>query len=155
MSGSTRTTEALLTTAWVANAVPLQPHRSAEQGAGVVRRAADLAGQAASGGAPRARAAPREEGHDHAVAEFEAGDTLAEDIDDARSLVPEEHRGRTHTISIDDGEVGVADPGHLDAHQQFSGPRGIQLQPADRQGSGCREWRLRPAVLEYRADDLH
>jgi len=67
----------------------------------------------------------------------------------------EKHGSGTYPTAIYDRKVGMADPSHLDAHEEFTGARGIQFQPADRERSGCREGRLRPAVLQYGAEDLH
>ena len=135
--------------------VPVEAHRSAEQRAGIVGRASDLAGEATTGGASRTRAAAGKEGHHHSVAGHEVGDTAAEVLDDSGGLMAEKHRSRPHPIAVDDRQVGMADARHLDAHQELSWARSIQFQPANRQGSGCGEGWFRPAALEYRADDLH
>ena len=108
-----------------------------------------------TGGTARTRAAAGEKGHHHSVAGHEVGDVIEELLDDSGGLMAEKHRSRPHSNAVDDRQVGVADAGHLTAHQELAGARSIQFQLANPQGSGGNEGWFRPAALEYRADDLH
>ena len=85
--------------------VPVKPHRSAEQCAGIVGRASDLAGEATTGGASRTRAAAGKKGHHHSVAWHEVGDVTAQLLDDSGGLMAEKHRGRPHPTAVDDRQV--------------------------------------------------
>jgi hypothetical protein len=70
--------------------------------------------------AVRAVAAAWHEDHDDVIAELNAGDTLAERLDYSRCFMTEHHGDRPRPVSIDDGQVRVAETGGGDAHQHFA-----------------------------------
>src|SRR5699024_1919683 len=112
-------------------AVAVEADVATEEGAGRVRGAARGAREPSVGAAARARAAAREARHHHAVTESEAVDARAELLDDAGGLVTQEHRGGPGAVPVDDGEVGVADPGGLDPHEDLAGSGRVELERSD------------------------
>jgi len=82
-------------------------------------------------------AAGRHEHHDDVVAGHEVGHVLADRLDDARRLVPEGHRHGPRAVAVDDREVGVAQPGRADPHQDFAAARPVQLDRCDAERLAC------------------
>ena len=120
-----------------------------------VRGASDAAGQSPVGRALGALAAARQEGHDHTRAEGQVVDAVADLLDDAGGLVAEQYGRRAHAVAVDDAEVGMADAGGLDAHQDLAGAGGRQVEIVHRKRPG---FGVRPAktdLFEYGATDPH
>jgi hypothetical protein len=70
-------------------------------------------------------------------------------------LVTEQHGHRTHAIAVDDREIRVAQPGRLDAHEDLTRPRRVEVELPHRDGSRCGIWPLATDLLEDCAGDLH
>ena len=83
-------------------------------------------GEAIPGAGPPARAALAAHGppiEDDEVAGRDAGDTVADRVDDPRGLVTEEIREVLADAALPVVKVGVADTARLHAHGHLSGPR--------------------------------
>jgi hypothetical protein len=61
------------------------------------------------------------------VAEFESGDASADLLDHARSLVAQHDRGGHRRESVRAEQVGVAEAGGRDPHEDLAGPWLIQV----------------------------
>jgi hypothetical protein len=85
----------------------------------------------------------------------DVGDAGTGLLDDARRLVPEQHRHRPDATPIDDRQVGVAQPGGLDADQQFVVAGWGQLELGDREGPRFGVAPGQADVVEDGAADLH
>jgi hypothetical protein len=106
-------------------------------------------------GAGQAVAAGRHEHHDHVVARHEVGHVLAHLLDHARGLVAERHRHRPRAVAVDDGQVGMAQPGGGDPHQHLAPAGPVQLDRRHAQRLARRIRRRSPHAVQYRGLDLH
>ena len=111
---------------------------AAHQRARAVGGAAGFAGREPVGGARRAVAAPRQERHDDALPDRHVRHGGAGLLDDARRLVAEQHRHRAHPVAVDHRQIGVAQPGGLDADEQLgvTRRRKVELGDGERPGLG-------------------
>ena len=82
-------------------------------------------------------------------------DTGADLADAPGRLVTEQHRHGAGPVAVDDGQVGVADPGGLDPHQHLTRAGAGQLELADGEGSGLRLGPGPADLLEHRPGDPH
>ena len=116
----------------------VRPPAAAQQRAGRVRRGAAIAWQPAVGRARRAPAAARQERRHDAVAHRAVGHALPDRLDDAGRLVLEQHGHGPRPPAVDDREIAVAQAGGLDADEQLTGVRRIELEldELDRPGPG-------------------
>ena len=83
-------------------------------------------------------AAARHEHHDHVVARLQVGHAGPGLLDLARGLVAERHRNGARPVAVDDGKVGMAEPGGADADQHLALSRRIELHILDAQGPALR-----------------
>ena len=97
-----------------------EPPLAREQRPGAVGLGARLAERRAARGAGAAAAAARHEDEHHVIADGEVRHALAERLDDARRLVAERHRDGARPRAVDDREIGMAEPGRPDAHQNLA-----------------------------------
>src|SRR5580700_3999054 len=70
-------------------------------------------------------------GEQDVIAGLEAADARAEVLDDARPLVAEDHREQGWVDSLDDMEVGMADPARRHPNAHLALPRRIELELLD------------------------
>ena len=124
----------------------VQPSRARQQRAGAVGRESRLAERRPARGAGSAVAATRHERRDDVVATGEARHAFADLLDDARRLVPEDHRQRTRPVAVDHRQVGMAEPRCANAHQHFAGAWRVEFDFLERE-------RLR-LLVGWRAADL-
>ena len=89
--------------------------------------------------------ATRHEDHHDMIADFQIVDAGPEFGDDAGRFVPQAPSGRPRPIAVDDRQIGMAQSGRGDLHQNLARPRWIELDPLDRQwlGVGIRGQRRR------------
>jgi hypothetical protein len=97
-------------------------------------------------------------GHEHhhdVVADREVVHVLTERLDHAGGLVSERHRHRPRPVAVDDGKIGVTQPGRADPHQHLAPTGRVQRQLRDRERLGLSVRRLRAHAVENRGSDFH
>src|SRR6202035_2929023 len=88
---------------------------------------AEFAEAAHAGRARPALGAGGHEAEDHPVTGCEAGDTRADLLDDARALVPADHRQRRGQVTGDDVLVGMAKAAAAECDRSLPLPGGDEL----------------------------
>jgi hypothetical protein len=102
-----------------------------------------------------ALAAPGQEDGDHSVTRLEARNPLTDLLDDAGPLVPQEHRHRTGSVAVHNGEVRMAHSGRRHAQQDLAFLRRIQLEFSNLERARLREGGLGIGCGQYGAANLH
>ena len=78
-------------------------------------------------------AARRDEAEAHAVARLHVRHARSDCLDDARALVPEDHRpAPAAELAVGEVEVGMADAGRCDTDEDLVVSRGVELDVLDR-----------------------
>src|SRR5690606_11476487 len=77
--------------------------------------------------APSAAAAAGAELKDDVIARLDVANAGADFHDLASALMAEDHRQRTRSVAVDDGEIGMAEAAAADLDEHFSRLRRIQL----------------------------
>ena len=85
----------------------------------------------AAGRTVPACAAYRDEGTGHVVADLDPGDARAGRLDDARALVPADHRHAHRRVALLHMVIGVAQAGRVKLDQDLVGLRVIELELGD------------------------
>jgi hypothetical protein len=99
--------------------------------------------------------ATRDEYHHHVIADFEVIDAGSELFDSAGSFVAEHHRCGSGPVSVDHGEIGVAQTGRSNLHHHFAMPRIVELKLVDAERLRFVVRRLGAHLVEHGSFDLH
>ena len=134
-------------------APPVEPPSAAQQLAPAVRRRAVRAHIGLARDARHAFAARRQEGQHDAVAGREQRVRVAGLHDGRHRLVPERHRQRARAVAVDHRQVGVAQSGGVDAHEQLAGARRIEIDRRKRQRRAPGIRGCAPCRFQNRSDD--
>ncbi len=133
----------------------VQASRGTEQGAFVVRGAAWSTGKPSLCPAVRALSAAREERHRHVVTDSEIVDAGAERLDDARRFMAEQHGHRPRARAVHHRQIGVADSGGLDAHEDLTRSSWVELELDDRERKRLGVWPRLAELVQHRSGDSH
>src|SRR5690606_31461330 len=105
--------------------------------------------------APSAAAAAGAELKDEVIARLDVANAGADFHDLASALMAADHRQRTRSVAVDDGEIGMAEAAAADLDEHFSRLRRIQLHFFDADRAALGEWLLCAALDEDGCFHLH
>ena len=136
-------------------AIAMQTPLAGEQGAGPICDRAWLAQRRPAFGARQAMPAARDEHHDDMIADLEIVHAGPEFLHDAGRFVTQHHRRRPRPVSIDDGQIGVAQASRSDLHHHFAVSGIIKLELLDAERLRFVVWRLGAQFVEHCGFDFH
>src|SRR2546429_5175049 len=114
----------------------MEPSLARKQRTCTIRRGTRLAQRGPAFGARQTMSAARNKHHDDMVAHLEIIHAWSKLLHDAGGLVTKHHGGRTRSIAVDDGEIGMAQTRRADLHHHLTLPRIVEVELFDRQRPG-------------------
>src|SRR4030095_10143502 len=101
-----------------------------------IRRCTRLAQRGPAFSARQAMSAARHKHHDDMVAHLEIMHARSKLLHDAGGLVTKHHGGRTRSIAVDDGEIGMAETCGADLHHHLTWAGIVEVELLDPQRLG-------------------
>src|SRR6476620_10729608 len=99
--------------------------------------------------------AARDEYHHHVIADLEVFDSSPKLFDSAGSFVAEHHRCGSGPVSVDHGEIGMAQTGRSNLHHHFAMPGIVEFKLVDAERLRFVVRRLSAHLVEHGSFDLH
>ena len=117
-------------------AFAMEPSLAGKQRTCTIRRGTRLAQRGSAFSARQTMSAARNEHHDYMVAHLEIIHAWSKLLHDASGLVTKHHGGRTRSITVDDGEIGMAETRRANLHHHLAVPGIVEVELLDRQRLG-------------------
>jgi hypothetical protein len=136
-------------------AIAMEPSLTGKQRTCTIRRGTRLTQRRSTFGARQTMSTARNEHHDYMVAHLEIIHARSKLLHDASGLVTKHHRGRTRSITIDDGEIGMAETRRADLHHHLAVPGIVEVERFDRQRLGFLIRRLGAHFVEDGGSYFH
>src|SRR6185369_15387469 len=95
------------------------------------------------------------ETHHHMIAGRQVMDIGPDRFHGAGRLMSNRHRHRTRPVAVDDGEIGMAEPGRANSNKDLVPPRRRELEFFDRERPAHRKWRRDRRSAQNRGTYFH
>jgi hypothetical protein len=112
-------------------AFAVEPSLARKQRTCAIRRCTRLAQRGPAFSARQAMSAARHKHHDDMVAHLEIIHAWSKLLHDAGGLVTKHHGGRTRSIAVDDGEIGMAETCGADLHHHLTWAGIVEVELLD------------------------
>src|ERR1700747_3149696 len=109
-------------------AIAMEPSLARKQRTCTIRGGTWLTQRGSTFSARQTVSAARNEHHDYMVAHLEIIHARSKLLHDASGLVTKDHRGRTRSITVDDGEIGMAKTRRADFHHRLAVSRSVEVE---------------------------
>ena len=136
-------------------AIAMEPSLAGKQRTCTIRRGSRLTQRGSTFSARQTVSAARNEHHDYVVAHLEIIHARSKLLHDASGLVTKHHRSRTRSITVDDGEIGMAETRRADFHHRLAVSGIVEVELFDRQRLGFLIRRLGAHFVEDGGSYFH